>query len=142
MCNRDFLIEIFGMLGIVIPALVISFCCYLPVGIVLALALSCLRIINAVTHQEPYRNIGCIEMCHESWGHGCLSIALNTITIFWWLVSLSVILGPLLLYLFGMLVANTFDWSEFSNDDFCTTFSETIFHVPIFLAETLIPDSS
>jgi len=126
------------LIGTVLPTIVIGFCCYLPVGILLALVVLGLYIVNS----SRSNRLDCVNNLHECWGAVALYIPFGIIAFIWWLASVSVILGPLLLYLFGMLVTNTFDWSDFSNDDFSTTFTETIFHVPIFLSQNLIPDSS
>ena len=135
------LIDFAIVIGTVFPTFVIGFCCYIPVGILLAFVVLGTLVVNRCTSGER-RSIHPIENLHEFLVVVVLYIPFGIIMFSWWLASIPVIIGPLLIYLLGMLVTNTLGWSYFEFSDFYNTFCDIIFHVPMFLHEALIPNSS
>jgi uncharacterized membrane protein len=99
------------------------------------------KLVEFCTSSNSSRD-NCLDIFNETWLLCAAYFSIFLITAIFWIASVIVILVPLLIYLFGMLVANTWFDGQYEWSDFHEIFRAATFHVPLFISQTLSPDSS
>ncbi len=134
------IIDVIILLSVLCGSLFLALGLFSPGFVIYLLGRAIIKLVHFCTSNSP-RHF-CLDNFIEVYFTCSAYFSIFLFTGIFWIVSVIVILAPLFIYLFGMLVANTWFDGQYEWRDFDEIFKATIFHVPIFIYETIAPDTS